>query len=251
MLWRRLTLTWVCWLTSCCPTNSVKDPAFAQLASLQRVSQPTGAPPALPSLGVGSLWASLNGLQGDVYALDDVARRLDRKTQAKCDPSTFRTYKGTNVAYAGSVLVDPAFVERLTRFEGLVAEVALEVYGRLPNKLLHAGAYACRKSRNRATRLSEHALGNALDVMGFSFGAAPKAQRATVANPVRGAFKVTVLQHWNSERSDVTQLHRRFLRTLADRVVSANVFRVALGPSHPGHGDHLHFDMSPWSYVHL
>jgi hypothetical protein len=193
----------------------------------------------------------VNSLRGDAYALDDVGRRLEPKSRVKCNPSALESYKGTSLQYAGSVLVDPAFKERLERFERIVDEVALEVYGRPPSRLLHAGAYSCRPSRTRATRLSEHALGNALDVVGFSFSRATGAQKATAPRLAQHTFRVTVGQHWNAERSEVGRLHRTFLRTLADRVVEADVFRVALGPSHRGHSDHLHFDMSPWTYTHL
>lgn len=201
-----------------------------------------------PSL---SPWSWVNSLRGDAYALDDIARRLEPKSRVKCDPSAFKTYKGSSVVYAGSVLVDPAFQERLERFERIVNEVAVEVYGRAPSRLLHAGAYSCRSSRTRSTRLSEHALGNALDVVGFSFKGATGPEKAAAPRLARHAFRVTVGQHWNAERSEVGRLHRTFLRTLADRVVGSDVFRVALGPSHRGHSDHLHFDMSPWTYTHL
>lgn len=196
-------------------------------------------------------WLGFNRARGDAYPLDNVARRLEPKTRVRCDPKALVAYKGSSVTYAGQVHVDPAFVERLKRFEEVVVDVSQEVYGRAPAKLIHAGAYSCRTSRNRSTRISEHALGNALDVVGFSFTGVSKAQRETTPPLARGSFRVSVAQHWNAERSEVGRLHRHFLRTLADRVVEAGVFRVALGPSHPGHADHLHFDMSPWTYTNL
>ncbi len=200
---------------------------------------------------LASPWAWFNRWRGDTYPLDSLERRVEPRSTPRCDPSALERYAGTTVRYAGGVLVEPAFVERLTRFEAIVNEVAIEVYGRPPSRLVHAGAYACRKSRNRATRLSEHALGNALDVVGFNFNPASKVQRSTTPPSIRGAFRVTVGQHWQAERTELGRLHRHFLRTLADRVVAEDVFRVALGPSHPGHSDHLHFDMSPWNYTHL
>lgn len=196
-------------------------------------------------------WLTFNRWRGDAYPLDEVARRLAPKARVQCDPKALVSYKGSSVAYAGQVLVDPAFVERLKRFEEIVAELSQEVYRRAPAKLIHAGAYSCRTSRNRTTRISEHALGNALDVVGFSFTGVSKAQREATPPLARGSFRVSVSQHWNAERSELGRLHRHFLRTLADRVVDAGVFRVALGPSHPGHSDHLHFDMSPWTYTNL
>lgn len=198
-----------------------------------------------------SVWSVFNRVRGDEYALDAIARRVDSPKRVKCNPSQFQLYKGTNVTYAGPVQVDPAFVARLVRFEHVVNEVALEVYGRAPKSLLHAGAYSCRTSRNRRSRLSEHALGNALDVVGFNFTRVPKPQLADTPKVVHGPFKVTVLQHWNAERTEQGRMHRAFLRRLTSELVDQGVFRVALGPSHPGHKDHLHFDMSPWNYVRL
>lgn len=266
MSFRPLTLVVACGLAGCSTSDLSVQPFRAAALTEPRHNAPLDpAPRSLQSglrssaveevgqepVGMGSPWSWLTHLRGDGYALDDIGRRLDPKATVKCDASALRTYKGTSVAYAGSVLVDPAFTERLARFETIVNRVALDVYGRPPSRLLHAGAYACRKSRNRSTRLSEHALGNALDVVGFSFAPATKAQRATTPKHAQGAFRVTVGQHWNAERSELGRLNRQFLRALADEVVDADVFRVVLGPSHPGHGDHLHFDMSPWNYTHL
>lgn len=265
MPFRALTLLVACGLVSCSTSELSVSPFRTPPLSAARQSLPSDRSPSVESMAhvsadstvetsqaaLGSPWSWFNQLRGDGYPLDDVLRRLEPKAAVKCDPAALRTYKGTTLAYAGSVLVDPAFVERLARFEEIVNRVALDVYGRTPSKLLHAGAYACRKSRNRSTRLSEHALGNALDVVGFTFAPATKAQRATLPKHAHGAFRVTVGQHWKAERSELARLHREFLRTLAAEVVEADVFRVILGPSHPGHADHLHFDMSPWNYTHL
>lgn len=241
----------VCGMFSCCTAEPRQASAGRVPSELRVVSRSTAAAPDTSNIMISSPWSWVNALRGDEYVLDDITRRLEPKTRVSCDPSGFDTYKGTSVAFAGGVLVNPAFVDRLIRFEAIVNEVALEVYGRTPHRLLHAGAYSCRSSRNRATRLSEHALGNALDVVGFSFAGVAKAERAATPPMIRAGFRVTVAQHWNAERSELGRLHRTFLRRLADRVVEADVFRVALGPSHPGHADHLHFDMSPWNYVHL
>lgn len=237
---------------------SSAEPPFAGLwntaTDVRLASRPTEPHASFvpePQVTASTAWSVFNRLRGDHYALDDVARRVESKKHVKCDPSGFQLYKGRVLPYAGAVTVDPAFVERLVRFEAVVNQVALEVYGRTPNRLVHAGAFSCRTSRNRASRLSEHALGNALDVVGFSFPRATKAELEQTPTSPRGPFKVTVFQHWNAERTEQARMHRDFLRKLASAVVQADVFRVALGPSHPGHADHLHFDMSPWNYVHL
>lgn len=237
---------------------SSADPLHSPLRSYEpQIDVQTPETPVLTQAAVeaesarNSVWSLFNRVRGDEYALDHVARRVDSPKRVKCDPSQFQLYKGTNVTYAGPVRVVPAFVERLARFEHIVNQVAVEVYGRAPKSLIHAGAYSCRTSRNRNSRLSEHALGNALDVVGFNFARVPKAQLADTPKSVQGPFKVTVLSHWSAERTEQGRMHREFLRRLTAEVVAQGVFRVALGPSHPGHKDHLHFDMSPWNYVRL
>ncbi len=251
MFWPWGALVVVCGLMSCCTAEPHQAPATRVPSELEDVSRDALSVPDSSRIRLSSTWSWVNTLRGDEYPLDDIPRRVEPKTRLKCDPSAFETYKGTSVAFSGGVLVNAAFVDRLAQFETLVNEVALEVYGRTPSRLLHAGAYSCRTSRNRATRLSEHALGNALDVVGFSFNGVAKAQRPTTPAIVRGGFRVTVSQHWDANRTEAGRLHRTFLRRLADQVVVSDIFRVALGPSHPGHADHLHFDMSPWSYSHL
>jgi hypothetical protein len=96
------------------------------------------------------------------------------------------------------------------------------------------------------TILSEHALGNAVDVAGFDFGPLPK--NATLPPGLdRGftnGFEVRVLKHWRA-KSGHAAVHSRFLKTLARRLIARkDIFRVILGPGYPGHRSHFHFDMA-------
>jgi hypothetical protein len=79
--------------------------------------------------------------------------------------------------------------------------------------------------------LSEHSLGNAIDILGVDFA----------------TFQVRVKRHWHARGKEA--IHARFLRTLARRVIADGRFRVVLGPSHRDHGDHFHFDMAPYRLV--
>ena len=63
----------------------------------------------------------------------------------------------------------------------------------------------------------------------------------------RRGFKVRMKRHWDATGRD--ERHARFLRTLAKRVIAADIFRVLLGPAWPGHDDHFHFDMAPYREV--
>src|SRR5690242_5843977 len=123
-------------------------------------------------------FARWNAAHADAYALDAVERFIEwsgrGKPRVECARGAMVAYSGTSVRYAGPVLVDPAFRERLARFEEVVRGVAITAYGRAPRVVRHYGAFSCRTSRRRPGRVSEHALGNAIDVVGFDFAAARK-----------------------------------------------------------------------------
>jgi hypothetical protein len=199
------------------------------------------------------LWAAWNALKGDAYELDHVDRFLEEGRSLACEPSTLVRYSGTRLKYQSALQVNPAFRERLSRFEEVVAEVAKEVYGRPPRRVLHLGTYSCRSTRKRAHRVSEHALGNAIDVAGFDFGPASKKEPLVTGLPraLGGAFQVKVKTHWSDKRGTAASAtHARFLSELASRLSDRDdVFRGMIGPSRPDHSDHFHFDMSPWRYV--
>jgi hypothetical protein len=206
------------------------------------------------ALSRGALWATWNQLRGDAYPLDTLDRSLDIGEKIACDARSLIAYRGRSLPYRSTAWVNPAFRERLERFEDLVREVALEIYGRAPRRLDHLGAYNCRSTRHHVGRLSEHALGNALDVSGFEFGPAPKqGAAARLPKGLRGAFRVRVSAHWAPRSDDpAAALHTRFLHELTARCEQrSDVFRVLIGPSQRDHADHFHFDMSPWHYVNL
>lgn len=216
---------------------------------------PVGPLQSLASLSNGELWAAWNSLRGDAYALDEVERFIEDGGRPECAPHRLVRHGGTHLRYRSPVQVNPAFVERLERFELVAGEVATEVYGRAPSRLQHLGAYSCRPSRRRAYRLSEHALGNAIDVMGFDFTRAAPAQTLPPGLPkaLRGAFQVRIARHWEGDPDDpAASAHARFLRELSARLTERrDVFRVMIGPSRRDHADHFHFDMSPWRYIHF
>jgi hypothetical protein len=198
-------------------------------------------------------WVRWNVAHDDTYALDGVDRWLSDGERPACDKSEIVAYGGTRLRYAGPVFVNPAFRERLARFETVVAEVAREVYGREPRRIRHLGAYNCRAVRTIHHLLSEHSLGNALDVLGFDFGPATKTTPlvAGLAPALRYPFEVRVLRHWN-KTTGINAIHARFLATLTERLAARpDIFRSMFGPGHVGHADHLHLDVSPWRYIDL
>jgi hypothetical protein len=102
--------------------------------------------------------------------------------------------------------------------------------------------------------VSEHALGNAVDVLGFDFGPATKTEPLPEGLPkhLRGPFEVRVRKHWQATKTPTAELHAKFLTVLTERLAERrDIFRSMFGPGHPGHADHFHFDMAPWRWVDL
>lgn len=192
-------------------------------------------------------WTWLRPL-GPVYALDGASRAPD----AECEPERMVRYRSSTLRTTGVVRGDPAFVARLPELDRVVREVSIEHYGRAPRRMRTLGGYNCRTVRHRPDRLSEHALGNALDVQGFELPALRRGEVAPAGLPrrLRRAFTVTVGHDWSADGL-VGAYHGVFLRALVDRLVAADVFRVILGPAHPQHRTHFHFDMSPYRYVRV
>lgn len=194
--------------------------------------------------------AALNRTRGDPYLLDAITRDVPLGGAVKC-PEVVETmeYRGDIVRYATPVRIATAFAARLRRFERIVADVGQEFYGRAPDRILHFGARSCRTIRGRKDRLSEHALGNALDVSGFRFAGRRTASRERSA--LSAGFTVNVRKHWVRGSGANAKLHAKFLREVVDRLRAERVFRGVLGPGHEGHADHFHFDQAPWRYVRL
>jgi hypothetical protein len=188
------------------------------------------------------------------YALDDLPRRLAAGQEPVCLGDQLVVHRGETVRYRGAVRVHPAFVERLERFEQAVHDTAVEVYGRAPRRIQHAGTYSCRPVRGRDSRISEHALGNAIDVRGFEFGPLPRNAREAAPEdlPVslRRGFTVTVGRHWGGNGRN-GETHERFLHTLTERLERDRVFRGMIGPADPRHANHLHLDAGPYRYSWL
>ncbi len=210
-------------------------------------------PPELDTSGWSRerLLAYFNRLRGDAYPLDDLARHLETPDETvPCLAEDQERYRGTHLELI-PITVHPAFIERLAELERIIVEESESTYGRAPSTVWHQGGYACRKSRFRSTRISEHAFGNAIDITGFSFPPMPKETTTESSAAPRSAFRLRIGTHWTSSGGETADLHQEFLQGLAERIVAEEVIRVALGPSHRGHADHLHFDMSPWRYTHL
>lgn len=186
------------------------------------------------------------------YPLDSLSRTISPRGRMKCPKLEMTKHRGTHVRYHKPVYIYEGFQEKLEAFEAIVAEVAKETYGRAPRRIAHLGTYNCRRIRRIPDLLSEHALGNAIDVEGFDFGPASGAiERGDAPHRrLKRSFQVRVDGHWDATRG-VNTIHATFLRTLTERLLEEDVFRVLLGPAYPGHQDHFHFDLAPYRLVAL
>lgn len=203
---------------------------------------------ACASLG----FARAGALSTPDYPLDEVSRAVDPGEKLPCEKGELELvpYKGDLIRYEKPVRVHPAFKAQLVAFEGIVDELAREHFGRPPRRIHHLGAYNCRPMRNYAHWMSEHALGNALDVSGFDFGPLPKKAEAPpeLAKKFYRPFQVRVDKHWEASEPEAPK--RIFLRTLAERIIERpDVFRSVVGPKYRGHHNHFHLSHPPYRMV--
>jgi len=188
------------------------------------------------------------------YPLDELPRTLPERSPLPCEAGGLPLvpYRGELLHYQKPVQIHPAFRAQLVAFERIVEQVAVQHYGRAPRRVVHMGGYNCRRMRRYPTWVSEHALGNAIDIAGFDFGPAPRAATRTSSVPhaLRGAFQVRLQSHWDGKGS--SEPHSRFLRALAQAVIDRpDVFHVVLGPAWPGHKNHFHLDHAPYRVVEV
>jgi hypothetical protein len=187
------------------------------------------------------------------YGLDAISREIPAGGPVQCPHVDLVPYRGDVVRFRPGTVVYSGFTPHLRRLEELARDVAIEIYGRAPSRIVHLGTYACRRMTTYPDWLSEHGLGNAIDLEGFDFPPLPRGEALLpgLDKGFRGAFEVRVIKHWGKKTGHAA-VHARFLRTIAARLVARpDAFRVVLGPGYPGHANHLHLDMSPFRLVHI
>lgn len=219
----------------------------------------------LRTLGVGLLlatalvspprsWAAEGQETRAPYPLDHLPRTLAEGAPLPCEASGLPlvSYTGASLRYQKPLRVHPAFLPQLAAFEQIVERIARQHFGRVPRRIVHLGGYSCRRMRRYPTWVSEHAIGNAIDVAGFDF--APIGRRETppdgLPRALRAGFEVRLERHWHGKGP--TAAHSAFLRDLARAVIARpDVFNVILGPAWPGHHNHFHLDHAPYRVVEV
>jgi hypothetical protein len=112
----------------------------------------------------------------------------------------------------------------LARFDlDVVQPAALQHFGKRVAKIHHVGGYACR-SINGSRKWSQHAYGNAVDVIGFDLA---------------DGTRILVSRDWRAKGA-----RANFLHDVARG--ACQVFRVVLTPAYDkAHHDHFHLDTGP------
>jgi hypothetical protein len=187
------------------------------------------------------------------YPLDSVPRTVAPHGPMLCPKVELVDYKGDAIRFQPAARIFSGFRDRLGKFEGVVKDVALSVYGRAPLRIVNLGTFTCRRMTSHPDWLSEHGLGNAIDVAGFDFGPLPKGAALPEGLPraFRHPFEIRVQSHWSGKVGHAA-IHARFLKSLVRRLIPRrDIFRVLLGPGYPGHKDHFHFDVSTFHLVQV
>jgi hypothetical protein len=144
-----------------------------------------------------------------------------REEACRVDTPVLVSALPNGIEVAPASLMTCPLAESLARWVAdIVAPEAERQFQSVPKKVLIGTSYQCRDQRNGA-KLSEHAFGNGLDVMGFEFSKrAPLTISTQITEGPEGAFQSAIRQ------------------------AACPIFSTVLGPgADADHGDHLHLDM--------
>ena len=174
-----------------------------------------------------------------VTALAACLARLDRRGVVYDRVADWRTPSGCGIegavrvhrealAWNRPALMSCPLAATLWDFETkVVRPAARRDLGRDVVGMSNLGAYACRdeRSNDHPERLSQHALGQAIDISGFTLA---------------GGESVTMLRDWEGDGAKA-----RFLHDVARG--ACRYFSVVIAPDHNVfHRDHMHVDIGPY-----
>lgn len=191
-------------------------------AGLLAADDPAPASPAL---------ASAARPDAGPYPLDALVRAPEL-VQDGCPDVPLIDRAGAPVPWRPALRIHPAFEPSVEDVERAFVDAARARYGRDPIALLSATSYRCRTIRGRPERVSEHALGNALDVRGIVIGEGD------------GELEITVREHWGDG-----SIHDAFLHDAIRAVIDRARIRGVIGPPTADHLDHFHVDHGPSRFL--
>ena len=183
-------------------------------------------------------------LGGRDYPLHDHPREVSGEVD--CPDVDVIEYEGEVISYNRTAKINRRFRKRLVRFEKIVRDVANEVYGRPPDRIVQLQSYECKTVGGDGEELSEHAFGHAIDVAGFDFENASR----DVSGKAAESFEVRLADHWNASGGFAAK-HSVFLKRLAEELERRGPFSGMLGPGYPNHDEIFHFDFGPEFFFRL
>ena len=139
-------------------------------------------------------------------------------------PFKVAAFTNGSVGLTSKVTLACPIIPRIDTWLDEIVKPAAMMYFGIPVIDVRAGSYSCRPRNNqRGAKVSEHAFGNALDVMAF-----------VLAN----GREVTVVKGWKGDPAEQEFLREAF-------VGACRYFNTVLGPgSDSYHYDHLHLDLA-------
>jgi hypothetical protein len=153
------------------------------------------------------------------------ASRIDGPGSCGMDyPFKVAAFSGGSVGVKQKLTLACPIIPRIDTWLDEVVKPAATLYYGMPVVDLKAGSYSCRPRNNRSgAKTSEHAFGNAMDVMAFVLA---------------DGREITVAKGWRGNPTD-----QEFLREVF--VGACRHFTTVLGPgSDAFHYDHFHIDLA-------
>jgi hypothetical protein len=149
-------------------------------------------------------------------------------SDSRCRVDTAVRVSRIEAALSRPATMSCAMANRLDEFEREVVQpLARDELGDRVQRIDHLGSFSCRANTSRPSRLSQHALGQAIDIAGFRMA---------------DGSRVSVERDWSDSGAKSEFLHR-----LAAK--ACRYFSVVLTPdSNADHYNHLHFDIGPDRY---
>lgn len=150
-------------------------------------------------------------------------RRQTVETREGCRVDEAVMLERATIPLSRPALMTCPMAHALLAFEReIVQPAAMRHFGKPVVQLVHYGSYVCKPQTGRASRLSEHAFGRAIDLGGFE---------------LEGKTVVNVRQHWTDRGS-----RGAFLRDVAQG--ACRHFNIVLTPKTDfAHANHLHLDI--------
>ncbi len=189
---------------------------LAALSGCVSAPRPPAAPPSTAAQCLGQL--SAQGVRFETVAVPAAANGCGIDNAVRVEQSA--------IAWNRPAEMSCTLAARLDSFErDAVQPAAQRYFGRPVVLIRHFGAYSCRGENGGHKRLSQHALGNAIDIGSFELG---------------DGTRIDVESDWRARGP-----RRDFLRDIAKR--ACGYFNVVLTPASDAlHHNHFHLDVGPY-----